>query len=177
MTDREVQTLLKSFLLFTLTFSGYNVHVQRGFNATTQGADSLPTIAFTKITSRRYGFQGRKYDYDSINDVFTLTESWFLETRYQLNILLNQDVGDPTSLSAFDVLDLAAGLLQTESARVFFWASEVGIERVTDIRTPSSKDDNDLFVADASFDIVLTYQNSITSTVNAAQATGTSEPI
>lgn len=167
MIDADIERAIVLALQPPLTAAGFNVIVTQGAQPTTQGATSQPQVTFTKILAKRFGFQGRKFAFNVGAANFTKTESWYLRATYQLNALIRQDAGDANSLNAYDVLDFCAGTLQTEETRIMLLetGTGIGLERVTDIRTPRSFDDSDRFNMDASFDFVLTYQNNIDSTV------------
>jgi len=172
MNDADVETAIKSVLDAALVTSFSTVVVAQSFNPTTQGAALAPMVLFTKIAARRYGFQGRKYAFNAGPVDFTKTEGWYLEATYQVNTLIRQDAVDPASLNAYDVIDFCAATLQTLETRATLLALGIGIRRVTDIRTPRFLDDSDRYNMDASFDFVLTYQNTLTSTVPGAGVDG-----
>lgn len=173
MIDGDVQKAIKSILDAGFIAQGLTVTVAQTYNPTTQGVPLVPVVFFTKILAVRFGAQGQKYEYNGGNDSFDKTESYYLKATYQINAVISQNISDPDSLNAYDVVDLAAAILQTAETRDTLRAAGIGIERITDIRTPNYLDDSDLYKIDPSFDFVLSYQNTIASTVNKAAVNGT----
>jgi len=172
MTDSDIQKIIKSILDTGLTAQGLTIIVAQSFNPTKQGVPLEPTVLFTKITARRFGWQGRKQVYDQGLDQFDKTEGYFLKATYQINAVIQQDINDPNSLNAYDVVELCSAILQTQESVQTFVASEIGIERITEIRTPHILDDSDKFDIEPSFDFVLSYQNTLTSIVPSASIDG-----
>lgn len=172
MIDADVQTAIKSVLDTRLPAAGISgAIVSQSFNPTTQGASLEPQLVFTKITARRWGWQGRKYALVAgPSPTFDKTESYWIRATYQLSGFMNQDPTDPASLSAYDVLDICAAIMQSEEGLAIFRAASIGVDRITDIRTPSSRGDDDRFMVDPSFDFVLSYQNELASVVDGALA-------
>ncbi len=172
MIDGDVQRAIKGVLDAGFTSQGLTMIVQQSFNPTKQGVPLEPTVFFNKISSRRFGFQGRKSVYDAGNNNFVKTESYFLKATYQIGAMSSQDLNDPNSLNTYDIVDLAAAILQTEETRAVLLAQSIGIERITDIRTPQIMIDTDEFEINANFDFVLSYKNEIVNTVPVAGVTG-----
>ncbi len=173
MIDADIQKAIKSILDTGLPAAGIaNAVIAQSYNPTTQGPPLAPVVLFTKIFSRRYGTQGRKYVYNPGSGDFTKTETWYVADTYQINSLMNQDPVDDSSLNAYDVVGTCAGILQTSETRQTLLAQGIGIRRITDLQTPGSLDDSDRYNMDVSFDFVLTYQNTLASIVAEAGVDG-----
>lgn len=171
MIDADVQTAIKAVLDARLPVAGITASVEKAYQPTTQGASLQPVVAFTKITSHRFGFQGPKYVLDPGPPVtFNKREIYYSRATYQLSGLMNQDDSDPASLNAFDVLDICASILQSQEGRAIFAAADIGVDRVMDVRTPHSLGDSDRFQMDASLDFILSYKNQLVSVVPGALA-------
>lgn len=169
MMDSAVQTTIRTVLLDGLTLYGYpSILVLQSFQPTKQGVPTTPVVYFTKIMTHRHGWQGRSYQYNETNANYDKTESYCLEATYQINAVIKQDLTDGSSVSSYDIVDLCAGILQSEETLDAFKAAEIGIERIQDIRTPRYLNDEDEFDEEPSFDFVLTYQRTLSSTVPAA---------
>ncbi len=178
MIDGDVERVIKAVLDAGLTAASISAVVLQSYNPTRQGTPSEATVVFTKITARRFGFQGRKYVYvPGAPGTFSKTEPYFLRPTYQISALLDQDPTDLNSLSAYDVIDICAAVLQSTESRATFLAAGIGIDRITDIRTPKSIDDSDRHNVDASFDVTLSYKSELTSVVPEATVTGTLERV
>ena len=173
MIDADVQRTIKAVLDTGLAANSITATVQQGYQPTTQGAPLDPVVIFEKISARRYGWQGRKYTrIPGDPDTFTLDEPYFLRPTYQVTGFMNQDPVDPQSLTAYDVLDLCAAILQSEAGLATFKAAGIGIDRVSDIRTPHLLDDSGRSIMDVNFDFVLVYENSLTSVIPSATVAG-----
>lgn len=168
--DADVQTVIKAVLDAGLSAVGITAIVARAYNPTTQGAPLEPVVVFTKIASRRFGYQGQKYVLISPGAPITFdkTEVYYSRSTYQLSGFMTQEVLGAASLNAFDVLDTCATILQSQEGRAIFAAVDIGVDRVTDIRTPHSLGDSDRFQMDVSFDFVLSYKNQLTSIIPGA---------
>lgn len=172
MTDSEIEVVIMSILSAEFTDLAATVEVLQSYNPRSQGPPLAPVVTFQKLFARRVGFQGRKEVYDSGDDEFDATESWFLRATYQVDTFITPNVA-VGALNPYDIADLCAGALQSREARQTLLASGLGIQRITDIRTPKSMDDSDRFQMNASFDFDLTYQNTRVSIVPPATVTGT----
>lgn len=163
-TDALVQTTLRSTVLNGLARYGQSgIAVLQNFASSTQGTSSAPAIYFTKIYARRYGTQGRSYLYLAPN--FDKTERYFIEDTYQFNATIKEDVADINGLTASDIIDLVAGILQSIDAINELSAVDIGIERIQQIRTPRVLNDSMQYREEPSFDCVLVYQRTLTTIV------------
>lgn len=178
MIDSDVQRAIKAVLDTGLAEQAISAIVAQSYQPTKQGAPLDPVLVFTKIAARRYGFQGRKLVLiPGAPNTFQQAEVYYLRPTYQLSGFMNQNPSDPNSLNAYDVIDKCAAILQSEAGRATFQAAGIGIDRISDIRTPHSLDDSDRFVMDASFDFVLSYRNELLSIVPEAGIEGTVERV
>ncbi len=178
MTDADVERAIKSVLDAALVAASITADVVQSFNPTRGGASLQPVVAFTKITARRFGFQGAKLTLvPGSPNTFSKAETYYLRPTYQVTGFMDQDPLDPNSLNAYDVLDVCAAFLQSDEARATFNAAGIGIDRITDIRTPRSLDDSDRYDMDVSFDFVLSYKNELISIVPEATVDGTVERV
>lgn len=178
MIDADVQRVIKAVLDTGLAAQSISAIVQQGYQPTTQGAPRDPVVIVQKIAARRYGWQGRKYTLiPGDPDTFTLDEPYFLRPTYQVTGLMNQDPLDPQSLTAYDVLDLCAAILQSEAGLATFRAAGIGMDRVSDIRTPHLLDDSGRSIMDVNFDFVISYENTLSSVIPGATIEGTVERV
>lgn len=169
MTEADVWRALITTLRTGLDDQGQaGVAIKQAFQPRKQGVNTQNTVYLFKITSRRIGHQGRRFDYNAGNNNFDGTENYWLEATFQLTALIERDIQDSSSLTAYDIADLCAGILQTENARKQLIQSDIGILRIGEVRNPYSIDDRDQFDQDSSFDFVLTYNQTIASTVPVA---------
>ena len=78
---------------------------------------------------------------------------------FQFDALAQQDPSDINSLTASDILTIAADLLQSYDAVRNLRNNGVNIERVTDVRPSYFINDKDRNESSPSFDLTVTYQH------------------
>jgi hypothetical protein len=91
------------------------------------------------------------------------TELQKYETTFQISALATQNPTTPTQYTASDIVNLIAYILQSSVAINTFQASNVGIERIMDVRNPYFMDDRQRFEASPSLDFVLAHDQIITT--------------
>lgn len=174
MIDADVQRAIKATLDAGLAAASITATVTQSFQPTVQGAPLAPAVVFTNITTRRFGWQAPKLTLIPGNpNTFSKAETYYVRRSYQVSGIINQDPLDPTSLSAYDVLEKCTTFLQSSEGRAIFKAAGIGIDRITDVLTPSSLNDSDQFNTDVSFDFVLSYKQESFSIVPEADVEGT----
>ena len=178
MTDADIETQIKSVLDTGLAAAGISAIVFQSFQPTRQGPPLLPNVLFTKISAHRWGHQAPKLTLiPGSPDTFQEAETYYLRATYQVTGHMDQDHVAPASLNTYDVIDRCAAILQSVAGRATFKAAGIGIDRISDIRTPRSLDDSDRFDMDASFDFVLSYKQEFVSIVPEAAVSGTVEGV
>jgi hypothetical protein len=140
-----------------------DVTIHQAYQPIKQGPDSSRSIYLHKITSQRVGHQGRKYNFNPGDDDFDEVEKYWLSVTIQLMPLVSQDITDENSITAFDVIDLCAAILQTRQARKTLLDSGISIEKIGQITVGFSIDDKDQFDLDPSFDFILLYEQTLSS--------------
>lgn len=180
MTDSDISTalftLLNSSIARNPAFGASGIEVFQSYNPATPSPSTAPIVAFFKVSTRHWGWQKQSYTYDELNTRFDALASWYLRATWQVTALMRQDVTDPTSLNAFDVIDFCAAALQTPIALKFLaeYLTGIGIDRITNVPTPQEWDDSDRFNMEAKFTFVLSYKQTFQDIENAALAvTGT----
>jgi len=142
-----------------------DVTIHQAYQPIKQGPDSSRSVYLHKITSQRVGHQGRKYTYNPGNDNFDELEKYWLAVTFQLMPLVSQDITDENSITAYDVADLCAAILQTMKTRKALLDNGISIEKIGQILVGFSIDDKDQFDLDPTFDFVLLYEQTLSSTV------------
>jgi len=166
MIEADVWRALIAVLRTGLDNQGFNdVTIHQAYQPIKQGPDTLRSVYLHKITSQRVGHQGKKHDFNSGNDNFDVIEKYWLAVTFQLMSLVSQDITDENSITAYDVTDLCAAILQTEATRKALLNDNISIERIGQILVSFSVDDKDEFDLDPTFDFVLLYEQILTSTV------------
>lgn len=169
MNDKQFGALFMAQLLPAMQsapgLSG--VKLARSFQSRQQGASSAPYVYFFKVADKRFGHPERREDYNATAGNFTHTETQRYETTFQFSAWIPQDPKDTTGLTESDILNTVSSIIQSDAIRASFWASEVGILRVTDVRNPYITDDHDQFAAVPTFDVVLTHKRFLVATTPA----------
>tara|TARA_R110000851_G_C13077978_1_gene565528 strand:+ start:1596 stop:2138 length:543 start_codon:yes stop_codon:yes gene_type:complete len=141
------------------------VKAKQSYQQTQQGTSSADRVYLNKVTQRRISHQSKEFKFNEIDDNFDHKEAYWLAVTYQLNAVINQDLSDPDSMTVGDLVDICGAILQSTKARKTLLESGVGILKINDTRNPFFSDDSKQFVAEPSFDFVLTYNQSISSKV------------
>lgn len=166
MIESDVWRALISVLDTGLNDQGVtDITIHQAYQPIKQGPDSTRSVYLHKITSQRVGHQGRKYTYNAGNGNFDELEKYWLAVTFQLMPLVSQDIEDENSVTAYDVADLCAAILQTMRARKALLDAGISIERIGQIQVGFSVDDKDQFDLDPSFDFVLLYEQTLSLTV------------
>lgn len=164
MNDNALSVLIRQSLLPLLAAQGQSaLPVIAAQQPTTQGREALG-IYFFQIGDNRYGWQARydEYDEDSGDQIHT-EEQWH-ETTFQV---MGFAPADPTDLSlptAKDLTDLAAMLITSQAFVQALRAENVGLQRITQVRMPWFKNDQDNFEANPSFDFTVSHKRTIIQT-------------
>ncbi|MCG1054669.1 hypothetical protein KQH49_06755 [Mycetohabitans sp. B5] len=158
MTDNQLFRILLPLIRDGLRANGIaDIAIKQQYQPTQQGTPSGPVVFLNKIGDYRYGFPQRKSVWDREAGQFVHTESVWMQTAFQVNVLAPQDPKQPDLLTASDLLNLVACILQSDTARHTLHSHQVGIYRVQDIRHTYFADDRDCFEASPSFDFILTH--------------------
>jgi hypothetical protein len=87
------------------------------------------------------------------------------ETTFQISTLASQNPANQNQLTAADIANYAAAVLQSDAMIAALEAQGVGILRITDIRTIYFTDDYQRFEGNLSFDAIFTHKQQIITTV------------
>ena len=142
-----------------------DVTIHQAYQPTKQGLDSCRSIYLHKIISRRIGHQGRKHVYNPGNSNFDVQEKSWRGVTIQLMSSVSQDITDENSLTAYDIADTCSMILQSIKAIKELKAYGLSTEIIRDINQTFPLDDKDQFDLDPSFDFVLLYEQTLSSTV------------
>lgn len=91
------------------------------------------------------------------------TETQNYESTFQLSALVKPNPSATNQMTASDIVNACAAVLNSVAAITLFEAQNVGIERITEIRNPFFMDDYDQWEASPNFDFVLAHQQIITT--------------
>jgi hypothetical protein len=152
-----------------LTAQGYTaLQLAQSFQPTNQGVNTAPTLFLFKLSDHRYGFLERTDVWNPDTETMVHTETQLYETMFQISTLATQDPTNTSLPTASDYANIAAGIMNSDAARLALNAQGINIYRITDVRNPYFMDDRDRFEASPSFDFTVQHQQVITSTSLAA---------
>lgn len=93
------------------------------------------------------------------------TESTQYASTFQCSALATQNPANTESLTASDIANLAAYVMQSAATIMALEAQGVGVLRVPDVRNPFFTDDRQRYEASPNFDFTLTHRQTIITTV------------
>jgi hypothetical protein len=143
-----------------------NIAVKQSFQPTNQGANLGATIYINKIGDKRLGFLRRNSVWIPLPSPGRMEyeQMQIVETTFQISALSIQIPSNVVQLTASDICEYAADILQGDTARETLQTKGVQMLRVTDIRNPYFMDDKERFEASPSFDFTLMHERVIIST-------------
>lgn len=166
MLDNEIIQVIISIINAGLTAAGSSyagLLVKQSNQPTQQGVPTKSTVFLTKLPDHRYGSLRRedKWDLDLLKMIHTETQQY--ESTFQIEALAIQNPKNINSLTAADIVNRVAAILQSDYALTTFRQNELGVERILDIRNPYFQDDKQRNEAVPSFDFILTHKQVIIS--------------
>lgn len=165
MNDNEIYKIIIPYIRSGLATFNIEANVQQSYQPQQQGVPTKSTVFLSKIAAKRYGFLGRFDMYDEDNSKEIHTETQQMETIFQANCLAIQDPLNKSQLTASDILNYVAAILQSSAAIAYFEGLGMGIYRVTDIRNPHFSDDKGRFEASPSFDFTISHKFTVTTEI------------
>lgn len=166
MLDSELIALLVSIINTGLTAQGITgITVVQKDQPTQQGVPQSPTVFLTKMTDHRYGFLNSKTSWQPLDSKEILTEKQWYESTFQVDALYVQDPA-VASLTASDLVNIVAGIMQSAATRQTLKNNNVGILRIQDVRNPAFTDDKQRFEYIPSFDFTVTHERITLTEIN-----------
>lgn len=172
MTDAQLFTLFNAVLTAGLveyfpTEAGA-VRVIRDYNPTTAGRPGGPAILVQHVgpdvrlgSPRRESLPDAALPAGQMRNVLTQ----IYESTFQVNALV--PVG--WTLEAIDLVNLAAGIVQSDAGMARLRGAGVEVLRVRDVRNPKFRNDRDQYEASPSFDFTVTHEQIMISQNPAAR--------
>ena len=166
MNDNQIIAILIQVIRTGLNLFGMNnVSIKQNHQPVQTGVEPGPVVYLHKINAPRYGFPGRKDVFNNTTNVFDHTETIWRTPTFQVDGLATQNPANITSLTASDIVEATADVLQSSATREALLVSGIGIERITNIRESYFSDERDRFEQSPSFDFTIDYRREFTSTV------------
>lgn len=168
MNDNDVLRIIIGIIRTALGNMGdafSTISVEQKYQPTQTGTPEPPAVFIHKVLTDRYGHPGRRSVFNTGNDNFDYEESIWRVPTFQISGLSQQDPASTTQLTASDIVETVADILQTEATRQTLLSSGIGITRITQVREAYFTNDKQRFEQSPSFDFVLSYRRTFNSTV------------
>ncbi len=161
MNSRQLKIEVRRLLLTHLEEAGLgDYRVLAEYQPTAQGRDRN-AIYFFEVSSNRHGWQKRAYKVPADGWTGGQVESQAMQTVLQFGAF----AAAGQEVTSEDLLNNAAlimnGLKFAEDAR----SVKIGVQRITDIRTPHFKNEFDRFEMSPSFDVTFSYTRTLEPSV------------
>jgi len=172
MYDNPIYALILSVLNAQLADVGLaGTTLVKAYQSPRQGVvestANAPTTSgyLIKLCDKRDGSPREDYCWNGTSSEMIRTQTSVIHSTFQLTTLAVQTPGNLTQLTASDVANLLADVLQNEYTQHLFIQQGVGILNITDIRNPYFLDDRDQYEASANFDFTLVHTQVLTKSV------------
>lgn len=154
MRDNDLFKIIIAELKSLLTGEGLvDVKIKQSYQPTQQSTSEQRRIFIHKVANPQVG-TGIVYDGTKKK------QQYLKRASFQFDALAQQDPSNINSLTASDILTIAADLLQSYDAVRNLRNNGVNIERVTDVRPSYFINDKDRNESSPSFDLTVTYQHT-----------------
>lgn len=173
MRDYDLFAAVVAVLRAGMAMDAATLDIEQNNQPRTSGRPNKRALLLDQIHARRYGHVKREDLPDP--DVPTRMihrETQIYETTIQVSSLAKPppvtgvlDVNEPT---AADLANQAAAVMQSDATIAALRALDIGVLRITDVRTPHFRNDRDQFEAAPNFDFVLTHKQITVTTTPAA---------
>ena len=152
MRDNDVIKALIAELNRQLAANGLaDVKVKQSYQPTQQSPSNGRVIFMHKVSNPQVGtgigYSGTKR-----------LQQYLKRASFQFDALAQQDPSDTNSLTAGDIVTIAADLFQSYDSVRMLKAEGVSIERITDVRPSYFINDKDRHESSPSFDLTVNYQ-------------------
>lgn len=166
-TDNQVITILRAILVQGLTDQSlsFPIAVKQAFQTKNANAGNGAVVYIHKHTGAYVGWPGTRDVFNETNDDYDTTTTFQDRVTYRFTAYTLEDAENPAYMSANNILELAARIMQTPQTVSALQLSNISMQRIQAIRQAYFDDDRKLFEQSPTFDIVLSYEQTIASTV------------
>ena len=162
--------LIRAALVADADFS--SVVVRQSYQPTQHGTPTGSAVFLHKLGDKRHGSPHRANVWNELTSKMIYTETEVMETTFQVDALSIQNPAVTTSITAGDIVNKVATILQSQATIDALLAANLSIMRIGEIRNQIFKDDRDNFEASPSFDFILQHE---TATITEAEILTTTE--
>lgn len=143
-----------------------DVEVIQAQQPTQQGQYTGDALYFQRLHERRYGWPQRLDVFDQASLTFVHGESTQYEVTYQFNAYIAPPQnGEIPARTPADILRVASMAFQSDRGMAPLRAAGLGVLRVTDLRLSYATNEQGQFEPEPSFDVTMTYRNTLTDQV------------
>jgi hypothetical protein len=155
MLDNQLIKIFLPILQQGFLDRGLIVKVQQAYQPVQTGTPIAPLCTFFKVIDHRYGHPYKISYYDSDLMHMRHKERQVYESTWQIGALSIQDPTNEDSITAMDIINTAAEILQSDATINDLKTSDVGILRISEIRNVFHQDDMRQYESEPSFDVIL----------------------
>lgn len=160
-TDNQVITILKSILDQGFTDAGQTVKVRQAYQTKQASAGTGQEVYIFKKDGTMAGWPSTRQVFNAGNDDYDTTTTFQDRVGYNFSAVTTLDQLDPAYLSASNLLELTLRIMQTHKTVAALQLSDISMQRVMAVKQGYFTDDRNLFEQSPSFDIVLSYEQTI----------------
>lgn len=166
MNDQQLIALIMSSFITSLTEYGFaDPTVVQSFQSDHQGENIGSAWYIHRLTNHKYGNTGRKQTLNNVTNLFEVKETRILERKFQVTALRKQDNADWDADDAFDMAEVGAAAIESETFTSLLRAQGVSIYKITDVRAPYFQDASDENQLSPNFDFTVIYSREHNRTV------------
>ena len=165
MNDQQLIALIISSLTTALTEYGFtDPNIVQSFQADHQGENLEPTWYIHRLSNHKYGNTGTKQVLNNVTNLFDVTETRILERKFQITTLRKQDSANWDDNDAFDMAEVGAAAIESETFTSLLRAEGASIYKITDVRAPYFQDASDENQLSPNFDFTVIYNREYSRT-------------
>lgn len=160
MNQKQLEVAIRSDLLDMLKEQGIELPILAAFPPSKQGRVD-DGIYFFLLSKQKRGWQSRSYSDTKDKTALVNTETQINEFMFQFNAFIEDNGLSDGQLLAEDVLSVVRGVMQSIKFADRMQAQGIGVQRATDIVTPTFINEKDNYEHNPSFTIIFTQNRSI----------------
>ena len=164
MLDYDIVRIIRPIIINGLTSLNIDASVLLNYQPTKQGIQENTVYLFS-LDDKDIGFISRHSRYDSDQDKLIYKESQIIETPFQVNTILKQDVNNLT-ITAKDLCRYVKMILQSTETINILKENNLEILRASDIVNTPFTNGADNYQYNPSFDFVLIHTQELEYNLN-----------
>lgn len=166
MKDNQLIQIFSPIISQGLIDAGISgVTVMQEDQPTQQGINDNPTIYFQKISSKKCGSQGFRDFWNEDTEEMEHTEVLLMECMFKVSCLFRQNPETPNQLTASDLVQEVAIILNSQKTIQTLQSYEIGIMNIMDMTNPYFINDRNQYYAKPSFNFILRFVDRRLTTV------------